>query len=237
MIITELDKAWCRAATADLIRQGKLKRQPCAVCGGRETLVHHIDYSHPERVTWLCKRHKSEAHMSDLQRSLLRDGLLAYYRRPLDIACQLPDVGSFRLQALMMQYEDRRVRASRHAAAGLSIARLIKRGLLECCTRGRWRLTPAGLAVARRLNPQCKPPTKRELAADIALRKAICRFEDEHSARAGKRHRRRSQPPAGITIADFQRERPGVDVKLDLCGNLTGQNQPIPAVLTPPVDC
>ena len=122
MIITELDKTWCRAATAKLIRQGKLKRQPCAVCGARETLVHHIDYSDPEHIKWLCKRYKSEAHMSGLQRSLLTDGLLAYYRRPLDIAYQLSDVGCFRLKAIMMDFEDRRVSASRRAATGLSIA-------------------------------------------------------------------------------------------------------------------
>jgi hypothetical protein len=219
MVITELDKAWIRTATAKLIRQGKLKRQPCAVCGARETLVHHIDYIDPERVMWLCKRHKSEEGMSDLQRSLLRRGLLAYYRIPLDLACRLPEVGSFTLQALMMQYADRRVRASRRAAAGLSIARLIKRGLLECCGRGRWRLTPAGLALARRLNPQCKPPTKRELSRNIALRKGLQRLADQHPALYGKRRRRtKARPLAPISIADFENGRPGIEVKLDLSG-------------------
>jgi hypothetical protein len=160
MIITELDKAWCRAVTAKLIRQGKLKRQTCEVCGARETLVHHIDYSDPGRIKWLCKRHKSEESMSALQRSLLRYGLIAYHRRPLDIACQLPEVGCFALKAMMMDFEDRRQRASRRAAAGLSIARLIKRGVLERCSRASWRLTP-------------------------------------------------------ISIADLEKERPGIDVKLD----------------------
>src|SRR5262245_37915301 len=108
MIITELDKAWCRAATAKLIRQGKLKRKPCEICAARETLVHHIDYSDPERVRWLCKRHKSEEGLSALQRSLLRLGLMAYYRTPLDLACRLPYVGCFRLRALMIECEDRR---------------------------------------------------------------------------------------------------------------------------------
>src|SRR5215468_5181744 len=98
MIITELDKAWCRAATAKLIRQGKLKRQPCEVCGARETLVHHIDYSDPEHITWLCKHHKSEESLSALQRSLLKRGLVAYYyQRPLAVACHLPHPGSFKL--------------------------------------------------------------------------------------------------------------------------------------------
>ena len=93
----------------------------------------------------------------------------------------------------MMDFEDRRVRASRRAAAGLSIARLIKRGLLERCSRASWRLTPTGLKVARRLNPQCKPPTKRELARNIALRKAISAWEDAHPTLAGKRRRRPKQ--------------------------------------------
>jgi hypothetical protein len=125
-----------------------------------------------------------------LQRSLLRDGSEAYYRRQLDIACHLPDVGCFGLKARMPDFEDRRVRARRRAAAGLSIARLIKRGLLECCARGSWRLTPAGLAVARRLYPDLKPPTKRQLATDIAIHRAVSQWADEHPALIGKRRRR-----------------------------------------------
>jgi hypothetical protein len=76
------------------------------------------------------------------------------------------------------------------------------------------------------------------LSRNIALRKAISAWEDEHPKLSGKRRRRtKARPFAPISIADFEKERPGVDVKLDLCGNLTGQNQPIPAVLTPPMDC
>jgi hypothetical protein len=51
------------------------------------------------------------------------------------------DPGSFALKSMMRQFEKGRVRACARAAAGLSIARLIRRGLLECCARGRWRLT------------------------------------------------------------------------------------------------
>jgi hypothetical protein len=159
MIISELDKAWCRAAIAKLVRQGKLKRQPCEICGARETLVHHIDYSDPERIRWLCKRHKSEESMSALQRSLLRVGLMAYYRTPLDLACGMDQPGCFGLKAMMRDFEDRRERASRRAAAGLSIARLIKRGLLESHARGHRRLTPIGLKAARALYPEIKPST------------------------------------------------------------------------------
>jgi hypothetical protein len=217
MIVAELDKDWCRAATANLIRRGKLKRQPCEICGARKTFVHHIDYSDPEHIKWLCKRHKSEESMSLLQRSFLKKGLVAYYyQRPLAVACRLPHPGCFKLGSLITDFEDRRVRASRRAAAGLSIARLIKRGLLERCARGRWRLTPAGLRVAWWLNPDFKPPTKRELARNIALRKTIQIWEDEHPTLSGKRRRRtKALPLAPISIADFEKERPGIEVKLD----------------------
>jgi len=102
--------------------------------------------------------------------------------------------------------------------AGLSIARFAKRGLLECCARGRWRLTRAGHAPARRLCPDFKAPTKRELARNIALRKAIQIWEDEHPALSGKRRGTKARSFAPIDIADFERVRPGIEVKLDLSG-------------------
>jgi hypothetical protein len=178
VISTELDKAWVRAATAKLIRQGKLMQRPCDICGARETLVHHIDYSDPEHIKWLCKRHKSEEQLSPLQRSLLKRGLAAWHTKALAIDCQVCAPDSFKSGSMITNFEDRRERASRRAAAGLSIERLIKRGLLERCARGSWRLTPTGLRVARGLYPDLKPPTKRRLAHGIALRKPLSVCQD-----------------------------------------------------------
>jgi len=109
-----------------------------------------------------------------LQRSLLRNGLIAYWRGPLDLACKRPDVRCFQIRFAMKGFADSRIRAGRRAAAGLAIARLLRRGLLERCERaGRWRLTRAGLSLARRLYPKIRRPTKRQLASDIALVRAI----------------------------------------------------------------
>src|SRR6266404_5599266 len=181
MVITELDKAWIRATTAKLLRQGKLKRQRCAVCGAAQARHRHTDYSDPEHLRWLCKRHMNEQSLSVLQRSLLKDGLLSHYHtRPLDLALRLPDPGCFGLKEIMIEFKDRRERAAKRAAAGLSIARLTGRGLLECCSRGHWRLTRAGVALARRLFPKIKPPTKRELAHNIVLHKGIQNWADTH---------------------------------------------------------
>src|SRR5690348_14372188 len=135
MVITPLDKAWVRAETRKLIREGKVRLSSCEICGTRKAEIHHLDYADPSRVIWLCQRHHREAHLSPLQRSLLKDGLFShYYTRPLQLALRLPEPGCFGLKELMTEFKDRRERACRRAAAGLSIPRLIKRGLLECCS-------------------------------------------------------------------------------------------------------
>jgi hypothetical protein len=200
VVVTQLDKAWCRTATAKLIRQGKLKRRPCAVCGARETFVHHIDSSDPERIDWLCKRHKSEESLSALQRELLKSGLHTWYRRPLDLACGVEEVACFRLKGEMSEITDRRERARRRAAAGLAIARLIRRGLLEHYSRGHWRLTRQGLALARRLYPEIKPRSKRELAGNIALHRALKLWEAEH--KRPRRHREKKPPNSTFILED-----------------------------------
>jgi len=47
-------KAWNMFHNA--LRDGKVTRQPCEVCG-EPAQAHHEDYSKPLEVTWLCFRH------------------------------------------------------------------------------------------------------------------------------------------------------------------------------------
>jgi hypothetical protein len=39
------------------IREGKLKKQPCVICGERLVDGHHRDYGKPLEVLWLCRGH------------------------------------------------------------------------------------------------------------------------------------------------------------------------------------
>lgn len=48
-------------AVSNAIRDGRLKRQPCAVCGGRGH-AHHEDYGRPLDVVWLCPAHHHQYH-------------------------------------------------------------------------------------------------------------------------------------------------------------------------------
>jgi hypothetical protein len=53
-------RAW--NAVSGAIRSGKLKRQPCEICGDPNSQAHHDDYSRPLDVRWLCRAHHEEHH-------------------------------------------------------------------------------------------------------------------------------------------------------------------------------
>lgn len=55
-------KRRARWLVANAVRRGKLTRQPCEVCGQTRTDAHHLDYSQPLTVRWLCRQHHMEAH-------------------------------------------------------------------------------------------------------------------------------------------------------------------------------
>lgn len=48
--------------TGNAIRDGRLIKQPCEVCGEVQVNAHHDDYEKPLQVRWLCKKHHAEHH-------------------------------------------------------------------------------------------------------------------------------------------------------------------------------
>jgi len=50
-----------RAKISNSIRDGKLLKEPCCVCGDTKVEAHHTDYRSPLKVVWLCRRHHLEA--------------------------------------------------------------------------------------------------------------------------------------------------------------------------------
>lgn len=50
-----------RNAVSNALRDGRLERQPCEVCGSRAE-AHHLDYARLLDVKWLCKRHHERKH-------------------------------------------------------------------------------------------------------------------------------------------------------------------------------
>jgi hypothetical protein len=54
-----------RQAHIDLMNalaMGKIKKQPCVVCGDLNSNAHHQDYDKPYDVIWLCALHHSQLH-------------------------------------------------------------------------------------------------------------------------------------------------------------------------------
>lgn len=50
--------------TGNAIRDGRLIKKPCEVCGKKKVEAHHDDYLKPFDVRWLCKKHHTEAHVA-----------------------------------------------------------------------------------------------------------------------------------------------------------------------------
>ena len=63
--MSDEDKSIRIKARSDLnhaVRDGKLKREPCSVCGSVKSEAHHEDYKIPLNVIWLCDKHHHEEH-------------------------------------------------------------------------------------------------------------------------------------------------------------------------------
>ncbi len=68
------DKGRAAQKLRDAIRQGKIIRQPCEVCGEPDAQGHHTDYSKPYDVKWLCAQHHREEHLFEPWQNDLRRG-------------------------------------------------------------------------------------------------------------------------------------------------------------------
>jgi len=53
------------------IRDGRLKKKPCEVCGKKKVHAHHDDYYKPMDIRWLCIQHHNEYHVRLREKKLL----------------------------------------------------------------------------------------------------------------------------------------------------------------------
>ena len=59
------EKKAAAVAVGNAVRDGRLTRLPCEVCGDDEVQGHHDDYSKPLEVRWLCVYHHNEYHKAE----------------------------------------------------------------------------------------------------------------------------------------------------------------------------
>ena len=51
----EPEKYKARNAIYNAVRDGRVERKPCEMCGDKKSQAHHEDYSKPLDVIWLCR--------------------------------------------------------------------------------------------------------------------------------------------------------------------------------------
>lgn len=56
------EKYFAHYAVSNAVRDGRLKKKPCDVCGNPKAQAHHDDYSKPLDVVWLCRIHHLDRH-------------------------------------------------------------------------------------------------------------------------------------------------------------------------------
>lgn len=55
-----------RTKTKELVKEGKIKKKPCHICGCKEVIAHHEDYGNPFDIVWLCEIHHKEYHQGKI---------------------------------------------------------------------------------------------------------------------------------------------------------------------------
>jgi len=58
------EKYKARYTLKDAVKSGKVKKEPCVVCGNVKSQGHHDDYSKPLQVKWLCQIHHADLHFN-----------------------------------------------------------------------------------------------------------------------------------------------------------------------------
>ena len=56
-------KANARSITHVYIKRGKIGIEGCRICG-KEAEIHHLDYTQPLVVEWLCREHHLDLHIA-----------------------------------------------------------------------------------------------------------------------------------------------------------------------------
>lgn len=59
------DKYKAQTAVGNAVRDGRLVKEPCQVCGDQRVHAHHEDYTKPLDVVWLCHQHHVQWHYEE----------------------------------------------------------------------------------------------------------------------------------------------------------------------------
>ena len=55
-------KHFAQTKVSNALRDGRLQRLPCRICGNLKSEAHHISYENPFNIDWLCKPCHTNVH-------------------------------------------------------------------------------------------------------------------------------------------------------------------------------
>lgn len=118
-----------RSRTRRAVKDGRLIRGPCEVCGAAAVDAHHDDYGRPLDVRWLCMQHHKQWHKANV--ALMPAVLPEVEARSTDFSARLRQKTTLRSHC-----------KEGHALSGVNVY-VSPRGIAECreCRRGahrRW---------------------------------------------------------------------------------------------------
>jgi hypothetical protein len=61
-----VEKQRARRKLRSAIKNGRVVKLPCAMCGSTASQAHHEDYSRPTDVVWLCAKHHMARHLDSM---------------------------------------------------------------------------------------------------------------------------------------------------------------------------
>ena len=69
------DKYYAQKTLGNAVRDGKVKKEVCFICGDEKVEAHHPDYSKPLDVIWLCPGHHKLIHAYENKANEIRGSI------------------------------------------------------------------------------------------------------------------------------------------------------------------
>ena len=63
------EKTAAHGALNRAVKNGEIQKQPCVMCGSKDSEAHHPDYAMPLDVIWLCPSHHKQVHSGEISLS------------------------------------------------------------------------------------------------------------------------------------------------------------------------
>lgn len=78
---------------------GMIKKVPCQICGNPKVQRHHVDYSKPHEVIYLCRGHHLDHHQGFCDISHLKPQPIHYKNRPYKVKSSYTPAASLAVTA------------------------------------------------------------------------------------------------------------------------------------------